>query len=259
MKRNAVLYYSLAGYALGVAALVYLIAFLFNLFVPKSIDSGEPGNVLVAVAVDLGLIALFGLQHSVMARPKFKAWLTRYLPPAAERSTYMLATALVVFALCLFWQPLPAVVWQAGSPLLHHALLGLGLAGWGLVLLATFMINHFDLFGLRQAWLYFTGRPYTPLPFKTVALYRYIRHPIMTGAFIGIWVAPVLTAGHLLFAAGMSLYILIGVWHEERDLVRAFGESYRRYMRVTGRFLPALAGKGGNADGRHLDGERETA
>ena len=243
MKRLGVMFYSFTNYALGVAALVYLIAFLFNLYVPKSIDSGEPGNAVVAIIIDLGLIALFGLQHSVMARPKFKAWLIRFVPHAAERGTFMLATAVVVFALCLLWQPLPEVIWQMDNPAVYNMLLGIGLAGWGLVLYATFLINHFDLFGLRQAWLYFTGREYTHLPFKTIALYRYIRHPIMTGVFIGMWFTPVMTVGHLLFAAGMSAYILIGVFHEEKDLVGHFGEKYRQYMRVTGRYLPAFTRK----------------
>jgi len=248
MKRLSVLLYSVTSYALGVAALVYLVAFLFNLYVPKSIDSGAPGNSAVAVAIDLGLIFLFGLQHSVMARSRFKAWLTRFMPPAAERSTFMLATALVTFALCLLWQPLPQVIWQAPAGMAHDVLLGIGLAGWILVLYATFLINHFDLFGLRQAWLYFTGREYTHLPFKAAALYRYIRHPIMTGVFVGIWFTPVLTAGHLLFALGMSAYILIGVYYEERDLLRVFGDRYRKYTHLTGRFFPSLASKGNSID-----------
>lgn len=243
MKRTGILFYSVVNYALGVAALVYLIAFLFNLFVPKSIDSGVPGNVITAAVINLGLIMLFGLQHSIMARPKFKAWLTRFVPEAAERSTFMLATAVVTFALCLLWQPLTGVIWQADSTLVYNALLGIGLAGWALVLYATFLINHFDLFGLRQAWLYFAGREYTHLPFKTFALYNYIRHPIMTGVFIGIWFTPAMTAGHLLFAIGMSVYILIGVYHEENDLVMVFGEKYDQYRRVTGRFLPSFSAR----------------
>jgi len=238
MKRTAILLYGIANYSLGVAALVYLIAFLFNLYVPKSIDSGLPENNFVATLADLGLIALFGLQHSIMARRSFKSWLTRFIAPAAERSTYMLATALVTFTLCFSWQPLPEVLWQAENPLVSHALLGIGLAGWGLVLVSTFLINHFDLFGLRQVWMYFVNRDYTQLPFKTVALYRYMRHPIMTGVFVGIWVTPSMTAGHLLIALGMSAYILIGVYHEEKDLIREFGEKYRRYIQVTGRFVP---------------------
>jgi len=239
MKNRAILLYGITNYLFGVSALVYLIAFLFNLYVPKSIDSGEPGHVAVAALVNLGLIVLFGLQHSIMARPRFKAWLTRYVPQAAERSTFMLATAIVTFALCLLWQPMPQVIWQADSTPVYNSMLVTGLAGWALLLYATFLINHFDLFGLRQVWLKFIGREYTHLPFRTIALYRYIRHPIMTGAFVGIWFTPVLTAGHLLFALGMSAYILVGVCHEEKDLVRAFGDRYRQYMRITGRFLPS--------------------
>ena len=239
MQRTAILLYGLASYLLGVAALVYLIAFLFNLVVPWTIDSGEPPSQFAAAVVDLGLIGLFGLQHSIMARRRFKAWLTRRVPPAAERSTYMLATALVTFTLCLAWQALPEVVWQADHPLLRQALLAVGLAGWGLVLVASFLINHFDLFGLRQVWLQFIERDYTPLSFKAVGLYRYLRHPIMTGVLIGIWVTPSMTTGHLIFALGMSVYILIGVYHEEQDLIRDFGAKYRQYMKLTGRFVPA--------------------
>ncbi len=239
MKPTAILLYGLASYLLGVSALVYLIAFLFNLAVPWTIDSAAPASRFTAVLVDLGLMALFGLQHSIMARRPFKVWLTRRVPPAAERSTYMLATALVTFALCLAWQALPGVIWQVEYPPVRQALLAVGLSGWGLVLVSSFLINHFDLFGLRQVWLHFVRRDYTPLPFKAVGLYRYLRHPIMTGALIGIWVTPSMTTGHLIFALGMSVYILIGVYHEEQDLIREFGAKYRRYMRFTGRFLPA--------------------
>ncbi|MBI1424459.1 MAG: isoprenylcysteine carboxylmethyltransferase family protein [Gammaproteobacteria bacterium] len=238
MKRTAILFYGTANYLLGVAALVYLIAFLFNLYVPKTIDSGMSVNGGLAALADVGLIALFGLQHSIMPRRGFKSRLLRIVPAAAERSTYMLVTALATFSLCLFWQPLPARIWQVANPLVSQVLLGIGLAGWGLVLVSTFLINHFDLFGLRQVWLQFVKREYTPLPFKTVALYRYVRHPIMTGVFVGIWVTPSMTVGHLLFALGMSIYILIGVYHEEKDLIREFGDKYRRYSQATGRFVP---------------------
>lgn len=238
MKRTAILFYGLANYLLGVAALMYLVAFLFNLYVRKTIDYGSSGNDFMATLVDLGLITLFGLQHSIMARRGFKAWLTRVVPPAAERSTYMLATALAIFILCWLWQPLPNVIWQAESPFARQALLGAGLAGWGLVLVSSFLINHFDLFGLRQVWLYFTNREHTHLPFKAAGLYGHIRHPIMTGVFVGVWFSPTMTTGHLVFALGMSAYILIGVYHEEKDLVREFGERYRQYVRTTGRFVP---------------------
>ena len=239
MKRAVVLIYGLAAYLGGVAALAYLVAFLFDLYVPKTIDSGQLGNVPAAVAINLGLIALFGLQHSVMARQGFKSRLTSIFAPAAERSTFLLGTAAAILILCWLWQPLPQVIWQATGSL-SDALLGAGLAGWGLVLAASFFLNHFDLFGLRQVWLYFAGRPYTPLSFKVVWLYRYVRHPILTGVLIGVWLTPLMTAGHLLFALAMSAYVLIGVWYEERDLIRTHGESYRRYMRATGRFIPAL-------------------
>ncbi len=238
MKRISLLLYSFTNYAFGVAALVYLVAFLFNRYAPITIDSGETINPAIAVVINLFLIALFGLQHSIMARPKFKRWLTQLVPKAAERSTYMLATAIVVFALCLLWQPLPAVIWQADNKVAYNILLAIGLSGWALVLYATFLINHFDLFGLRQAWIHFTGKDYTPLPFKTIALYKYIRHPIMTGVFIGIWFTPSMTVGHLLFAVGMSAYIMIGVYYEEKDLINDLGKKYFDYMQTTSKFLP---------------------
>ncbi len=251
MKKLSVLTYGVINYNLGSMALVALIAFLFNL-IPANpyingIDAGDSGNGLVALAVNIGLIALFGLQHSVMARPRFKRWLTRHLPQAAERSTFMLATAVVTFALIVFWQPMTGTVWQAETEVVYNTLLSLGLLGWALVFYSTFQINHFDLFGLRQVWLYFRGRPYTQLPFQVKGLYKYIRHPIMTGALIGIWFTPVMTVGHLVFAAGMSLYIVIGVYHEEKDLVRDFGDRYRAYIRNTGKFLPERARKDGLA------------
>jgi protein-S-isoprenylcysteine O-methyltransferase Ste14 len=240
MKKLLVLTYGITNYSLGSAALVYLIAFLFNQFVPYSIDSGEAGNAWLAAAINLGLITLFGLQHSIMARPAFKKRLARYLPAAAERSTFMLGAAVVTFALCLLWQPIPHVIWQADNAMLYNTLLAIGLSGWALVFYSTFLINHFDLFGLRQVWLYFVGKEYTHLPFKLNSLYRYIRHPIMTGVFIGIWFTPVMTVGHLLLALGMSTYIIIGVYHEEKDLIHAFGDRYLRYIRSTGKFLPSL-------------------
>lgn len=250
MKKLLVLLYGIINYNLGSVALVYLIAFLFNLYVPVSIDAsplalGDGSNLVIATAINIGLITLFGLQHSIMARPAFKKWLSRYLPQAAERSTFMAATAIATFALCLLWQPMPGIIWQAENAAVYNGLLATGLAGWALVFYSTFLINHFDLFGLRQVWLYFRGKEYTQLPFKLSSLYRYVRHPIMTGVFIGIWFTPVMTLGHLLFAIGMSVYILIGVYHEEKDLVRNFGERYLNYIRSTSKFFP-VPGKGGS-------------
>ena len=247
MKKLIVLTYGVITYNLGSIGLVTLIAFLFN-GIPANptingIDTGESVYPALAAVINVGLIALFGLQHSVMARPRFKKWLTRYIPEHAERSTFMLATAIVAFALIGFWQPMPTTVWQADSTAAYNTLLAIGLSGWALVFYSTFQINHFDLFGLRQVWLYFRGKPYTQLPFQVNGLYKVIRHPIMTGALIGIWVTPVMSIGHLVFAIGMSVYILIGVYHEEKDLVRAFGDRYRAYIRSTGKFIPARAQK----------------
>jgi len=248
MKKTFVLLYGIINYALGSAALVSLIAFIFNL-IPEnaylpSIDTqtstGTSTSAGIAMLINIGLISLFALQHSVMARPGFKSVIKRYIPEAAERSTYMLMTAIVAFVLIVFWQPVTDVLWQAETTSLSYTLLAIGLSGWALVFYATFLINHFDLFGLRQVWLYFTGKPYTQLPFKLTALYRIIRHPIMTGVFIGIWFTPVMTIGHLLFATAMSVYIMIGVYHEEKDLINAFGKHYREYMRNTGKFIPLL-------------------
>lgn len=240
MKKLFVLFYGVTNYALGSAALVYLIAFMFNLVVPVSIDSGEAGNVYLAMLANAGLIMLFGLQHSIMARPAFKKRLVRFIPKAAERSTFMLATAMVTFAMCLLWQPMPEVIWQAEYGVTYNVLLGIGLSGWAIVFYATFLINHFDLFGLRQVWLYFIGKEYSQLPFKLNSLYRYIRHPIMTGVLIGIWFTPVMTVGHLFMALIMTAYILVGVYHEEKDLINEFGEKYLGYVRSTGKFFPVL-------------------
>ena len=248
MKKLLVLLYGITNYNLGSVALIYLIAFLFNIYVPVSIDASplafsDGSNLVLAAVINITLITLFGLQHSIMARPAFKKWLSRYLPEAAERSTFMLATAIVTFILCLLWQPMPAIIWQAENAVVYYSLLAVGLSGWALVFYSTFLINHFDLFGLRQVWLYFRGKEYTHLPFRLNSLYKYVRHPIMSGVFIGIWFTPVMTVGHLLFALGMTSYILIGVYHEEKDLVRNFGERYLSYMRSTSRFFP-LFGKG---------------
>lgn len=247
MKRAIVLLYCVAAYLLSVAALLYFILFLFDLVVTGSVDSrssgdGEAGNAVMAAIIDLALVAIFGLQHSLMARPRFKALLAHLLPPAAERSTFLLGTTGALFSLCLLWQPLPWIVWHTDG-LAADMLLGAGLAGWAMVLASSFLINHFDLFGLRQGWLYFLGREYTPLRFKAVALYRFIRHPILTGALIGVWATPTMTVAHLLLAIGMSVYVLIGVRFEESDLVAAFGDTYRSYMRTTGRFIPTLRGR----------------
>jgi len=245
MRKLSVLLYGLINYILGSAALVCLIAFIFNL-VPDNpfignIDATLNESPMPELLVDLSLIALFAIQHSVMARPAFKRLLKSIVPQTVERSSFMLATAIVTFALITLWQPMTEQVWQAQNDALYFGLLGLGLGGWALVFYSTFLINHFDLFGLRQVWLYFRGEPYSPLTFKVHSLYRYIRHPIMTGVIIGIWMTPVMTVGHLVLALGMSAYILVGVFYEEKDLIQAFGKSYLGYMQTTAKFFPSAA------------------
>ncbi|HEX4300806.1 MAG TPA: isoprenylcysteine carboxylmethyltransferase family protein [Gammaproteobacteria bacterium] len=230
--------YGICGYGLGVVALLYLILFVGDLWVPKTIDSGLAGSPLQAVLVDMALITLFGLQHSVMARPGFKAWWTRFVPKSVERSTYMVATGLVVGLLCWQWRPIVGGIWSVESPAGRMLLQALFWLGWALLFASTFMINHFDLFGLRQVYLRLKNRPYTPVPFVQLALYRVIRHPIMLGLLLGFWSTPYMSYGHLLFAAATTVYIFIGIWLEERNTRAALGAAYERYHRETPMLLP---------------------
>lgn len=240
IRRLAFFLYGVASYLVFLATFLYAIAFVGGFIVPTRLDGPLASPLREALAIDVALLTVFAIQHSVMARRWFKRRWTRFVPPAIERSTYVLCASVALLLLFWQWRPLGVGIWSVDNPAARAVLWALFAAGWGTVLAVTFLINHFDLFGLRQAWLYVTGRDYRHLPFRTVALYRYIRHPIMTGAFIGIWFTPVMTVGHLLFTTGMSVYILIGVYHEEKNLVAAFGEKYRHYRRTTGRFLPAL-------------------
>jgi protein-S-isoprenylcysteine O-methyltransferase Ste14 len=208
--------------------------------VPKGIDTGPIIDPAVALAVNLGLIALFGLQHSVMARPAFKAAWTKIVPKSIERSVYVLLSSVALIALYVWWQPLPAVVWQATTPAMAAISTGVFAFGFALVLLSTFVINHFDLFGLRQVFLHLRNKPYTDLPFQVRFVYRIVRHPLYAGWFLAFWATPVMTAGHLLLAAGMSVYILIAVRYEERDLVAHLGRSYVEYQRRVPKFIPRL-------------------
>lgn len=230
--------YGILTYGLGVAALLYLILFVGDLWVPKAIDSPALVSPASAVLLDLALVAVFGLQHSLMARPGFKSWWTRLVPKSIERSTYMLATALVVALLCWQWQPISGSVWSVTSPLLRELLQAVYWLGWAILFAATFMINHFDLFGLRQVYLRLQNKPYTPVPFVQMAFYRFIRHPIMLGLLLGFWSTPDMSYGHLLFAAAFTGYIFIGIWLEERNTREALGASYERYHRETPMLLP---------------------
>jgi protein-S-isoprenylcysteine O-methyltransferase Ste14 len=226
-------------YAAGVASMGYLVGFSANLLVPKGIDGGLVAPWPEALAVNLLLLGVFGLQHSLMARPGFKRWWTRTVPQPLERSSYVLATALVLALLFWQWRAMPEpVVWQVETPIVAGLLWSLFGLGWVLALVSTFLINHFELFGLQQLAAQLTGRTPAPGPFRTPLLYRYVRHPLYLGLLLGLWATPRMTAGHLLFAAGLTVYILIGVSFEERDLVAQFGERYRRYRAEVGMLWP---------------------
>jgi len=237
LKRSIVFVYGLASYAVFLATYLYAIGFVANVFVPRSIDAPPDGDFSASLIVDLALLMVFALQHSVMARPGFKRWWTRYIPEPAERSTYVLASSLALIALFAFWRPLGGVVWSVTGPA-AIVLYGLCAFGWGLVLVATFLINHFDLFGLRQVWLYLTGAEYRPVGFRTPGPYRLVRHPLYVGWLFAFWATPVMTAAHLLFALATTGYILIAIQLEERDLVDSLGDSYRRYRQRVPMLVP---------------------
>ena len=252
MRRIFAFVYGIACYGMFVAALLYAIGFLGNFGVPKSIDSGPEGSTAGALAIDGALLALFALQHSIMARPWFKRAWTRIVPEPVERSTYVLLSSLALLLLFWQWRPIGGVVWKVENGVAETLILGLYAAGLLIVLVSTFLINHFDLFGLRQVYLYLVGREYTHLEFRTPFFYRFVRHPLYVGWLLTFWSAPVMTAAHLFFAAMTTGYILIAIRFEETDLVAAYGEKYQQYRRHVPMILPALAPKAGGDAGTVL-------
>lgn len=238
VKRISIFLYGVVSYAVFFASFLYAVGFIGNFGVPHTLDSAPTGAFLPSLLVNLGLLALFALQHSVMARPAFKRWFTRIVPTEAERSTYVLASSLALIAILAFWRPLGGEVWTVTDPTLRGVLWGGFAFGWLLVLVSTFLINHFDLFGLRQVWLQLVGRPYTEIGFRTPGPYRYVRHPLYVGWFFAFWATPTMTVSHLVFAVATTAYILIAIQLEERDLVAHLGEDYRRYRERVPMLIP---------------------
>jgi len=240
MKRTLTLAYGAISYAVFFATFVYAIGFVGNLWVPKTIDGIPQVSLWMALLINAGLLGLFAVQHSVMARPGFKRVWTRIIPRAIERSTYVLASSLALIALFRFWEPMGGVVWNVTDPVGKAILYGGFAFGWGLVLVTTFLINHFDLFGLRQVWLRFRNKAYTPVGFTTPGPYRLVRHPMYIGWFLAFWATPTMTVTHLVFAVATTAYILIAIQLEERDLARELPQ-YRAYKQRVPMLVPRVS------------------
>jgi len=248
MKRITAFIYGIACYAIFFVTFLYTIGFVGNIFVPKSIDSMPVSPLGQALLINALLLGIFAIQHSVMARPVFKRWLTRFVPQPVERSTYVLFSSLALILLFIYWQPIGGMIWQVQDPVGQAVLHGLSVFGWGLVLVSTFLINHFDLFGLRQVWLYLRGKEDHAPAFVTPGLYRLVRHPIYVGFIFAIWATPTMTAAHLFFALLSTVYILIGIRLEERDLVAFYGARYREYKKQVPMLVPRLGSRPSGAD-----------
>ena len=240
MKRITAFCYGTLCYLLFLATFLYAIAFLGNFGLAGTIDGDSTISFGQALLINTLLLGLFAVQHSVMARPAFKRWWTRFVPKPVERSTYVLFSSVALLLLFYAWQPMGGVIWDVQDQLLRGVLYGLFGGGLFLVLIATFLINHFDLFGMRQVWLYLQSRPYVPLTFSTPGLYRYVRHPLYVGWLITFWAAPTMTAAHLVFALATTIYILLAIRWEERDLTQVYGNAYEAYRERVPMLIPAV-------------------
>jgi methanethiol S-methyltransferase len=231
-------FYGMASYLVFFGTILYAIGFVMGLVVPKTIDTGANTSATEAIIINLLLLTLFAVQHSVMARQRFKAWWTQYVPKPVERSTYVLLASLCLLLLFWQWRPMPAVVWQVADPHAAVTVAMISFAGWVTVFMSTFMINHFELFGLSQVANHLIDRPAPAARFHTPMLYKFVRHPIYLGFIIAFWATPTMTVGHLLFAAVTTIYILLGIYLEERDLIEMFGDQYREYRRRVSMLIP---------------------
>jgi protein-S-isoprenylcysteine O-methyltransferase Ste14 len=241
MSRIAALIFAIACYAVFFATFLYLIVFVGDFsFASVTVDNGPLARPLIAAAVDIALIALFGLQHSVMARPAFKQRWTRIVPHSIERSVYVLCASIALLILFLFWRPIDTHVWSVSNPVAHDLIWFTFWAGWATVLISTFLINHFELFGLQQAWAYCRGEECPKSELRAPFFYKWVAHPIYAGFFLAFWAVPTMTVGHLLLAAGLSAYMLIAIRHEERDLIAVHGDDYRQYRAGVGMLFPRI-------------------
>lgn len=243
MKRAMIFLYGVISYSIFFSWFLYIIAFVGDFYVPKTINSGETTSIGLAVLVNTSLVLLFGLQHSLMARGKFKNWLTRYIPESMERSTYVLVSSVLFYFMLWQWQPIPATVWNITNAMAAQVIYAVFAAGWFILLLSTFLINHFELFGLQQVFFQLLKKVAGKPSFVTPLFYKNVRHPMMIGIFLAVWATPHMTVGHLLFALGMTAYILVGVYYEERDLVKTFGDDYINYQETVPKIIPSLKAK----------------
>ena len=237
-KRILFFAYGVFSYLVFFGTFLYAIGFIGNFGVPRTLDGEASGSLVLNLLIDAGLLTLFAVQHSIMARKWFKEWWTRIVPKPIERSTYVLFSSLALILLFWQWRPLGGEIWSVENPIGVIVLRALFAFGWLLVLASTFLINHFDLFGLRQVWFYLLGKPYSALKFGTPALYRIVRHPLYVGWFFAFWMTPLMTFAHLLFAVATTAYILLAIQFEERDLVREHGEAYEAYRREVPMLVP---------------------
>jgi methanethiol S-methyltransferase len=238
LGRVAAFLYGIVSYVVFLVAFLYAIGFVSGFVVPKGIDSGDPVPIAEALVVDILLMSLFAVQHSVMARKQFKNWWTQYVPKSVERTTYVLLASLVLLLLFWQWRPIPPIVWQVGDPRFAMSTIVLSFAGWLIALSSTFLINHFELFGVQQVANNLANRPMPSTRFRTPLFYRFVRHPLYLGFIIAFWAAPTMTVGHLLFAAVTTGYIIVAIQLEERDLVDVFGDEYRRYKDRVSMLVP---------------------